>query len=166
MPPLAHTGFSQPRGDHCHPSRWFIWDKVPSCQPEGALCGWCWVPGGQEPVGSARAGNSWAVSSFGALGWFPVLSQDCHRFEETELAHSEQSSFGTFAMSTVSPTWLQGTYDVFSGAAGGSCWVFYKVFLGLGFSCTQNPTDITEHSNEISYLLHFTSSQEFLLFFL
>lgn len=76
-----------------------------------------------------------------------------------------QSHFGTlvFAMSTVSSTWLQGTYDVFSV---GSCWIFYEVFLDLGFSCTQKPTVVTEHSSEISYLIYFPSSQEFLLFFL
>lgn len=128
--------------------------------------GECWVPGGQEPVGPPHAGNSWAVSLFGALGWFPVLPQVCHRFEETELAHSEQSTFGTFARSAVSSTWLQGTCDVFSRTADGSCWIFYQVFLGLGFSCTQNPTVVTEHSNEISYLIHSPFSQEFFLVFL
>lgn len=48
MPPLAHTGFGrlcqlelcQPRGDCCHPSRLFIWNKVPSWQPEGPVCKW------------------------------------------------------------------------------------------------------------------------------
>lgn len=142
--------------------------KHPPASQKVLSVGECWMPGGQEPVGSAQAGNSWAVSLFGALGWFPLLPQVCHRFEEVELAHSEQSNFSAFvfATSTVSSTWLQGTYDVFSGAAVESCWIFYKVFLGLGFSCFQNPTVVTEHSNEISYLMHFPSSQEFLLFFL
>lgn len=135
--------------------------KCPPGNQKVLSAGGCWIPGAQEPVGSAQAGNSWAVSSFGALGWFPLLPQCCQRFEDTELAHSEQSSFGTFVftMSTVSSsTWLQGTCVVFSGAAAGSGWIFYEVLLGLGFSCTQNPTAVTEHTNEISYLRHFPSS--------
>lgn len=178
MPLLAHTGFSrlcqlelcQPRGAHCHPSRSFIWNKVPKYPPASQQvlsAGGCWMPGGQEPVGSAQAGILglyhhlehwvgflWCLKSAIGLKWLNLPTQ---------------SHFGTFvfAMSTVSSTWLQGTSDVFSGAAVGSCWIFYKAFLGLGvFSCTQNPTVVTEHRNEISYLIHFPSYHEFLLFFL